>query len=105
MLLLVLALAQTRKRGLASFYCRHFACSVCRHMRTYARCIPTYYPPATRQLKSPVYDDLISPLKAVTEQPFWIPSQSLQLKMVTHAHTLIEVLNQVGLHGLWMVEV
>jgi len=47
------------------------------------------------QLVSPGYDDLITPLKAVTEQPFWIPSQSLQLKMVTHAHTLIEVLNQV----------
>lgn len=47
------------------------------------------------QLRSPAYEDLISPLKAITEQPFWIPSQSLQLKMVTHAHTLIEVLNQV----------
>jgi hypothetical protein len=47
------------------------------------------------QLVTPGYDDLISPLKAITEQPFWIPSQSLQLKMLTHAHTLIEVLNQV----------
>lgn len=47
------------------------------------------------QLLSPAYEDLISPLKAITEQPFWIPSQSLQLKMVTHAHALIEVLNQV----------
>lgn len=44
---------------------------------------------------SPDYQDEITPLKAVTEQPFWIPSQSLQLKMLTHAHTLIEVLNQV----------
>eukprot|EP00775_Hariotina_reticulata_P008089 gene8089-8282_t len=30
----------------------------------------------------------------ITEQPFWVPSQSLQLKMVTHAHALIEVLNK-----------
>lgn len=51
------------------------------------------------QLVSPGYDDLITPLKAITEQPFWIPSQSLQLKMVTHAHTVIEVLNQV--HVWW----
>jgi hypothetical protein len=47
------------------------------------------------QLVTSTYEDLISPLKAITEQPFWIPSQSLQLKMLTHAHTLIEVLNQV----------
>jgi hypothetical protein len=55
-------------------------------------------PPRTVQLVNPSYEDLITPFKAITEQPFWTPSQSLQLKMVTHAHTLIEVLNQVRRH-------
>lgn len=31
----------------------------------------------------------------VTQQPFWVPSKSLQLKMVEHAHALVQVLNQV----------
>lgn len=48
------------------------------------------------QLVTPSYEDQITPLKAITEQPFWIPSQSLQLRMITNAHTLIQVLNQVG---------
>eukprot|EP00879_Flechtneria_rotunda_P024546 GHRR01026025.1.p1 GENE.GHRR01026025.1~~GHRR01026025.1.p1 ORF type:complete len:233 (+),score=47.67 GHRR01026025.1:207-905(+) len=46
-------------------------------------------------LHEPAYTDVITPIKDITEQPFWVPSQSLQLKMVTHAHALIEVLNQV----------
>jgi len=45
---------------------------------------------------SPSYTDEITQLKDITEQPFWVPSQSLQLKMVTHAHALIEVLNMVS---------
>ncbi|KAF6253991.1 hypothetical protein COO60DRAFT_364180 [Scenedesmus sp. NREL 46B-D3] len=40
------------------------------------------------------YQDTIGPIRDITQQPFWMPSQSLQLKMITHAHTLIEVLNQ-----------
>jgi hypothetical protein len=47
------------------------------------------------QLLEAQYDDTIGPIRDITQQPFWMPSQSLQLKMITHAHTLIEVLNQV----------
>jgi hypothetical protein len=47
------------------------------------------------QLLEPQYEDTIGPIRDITQQPFWMPSQSLQLKMITHAHTLIEVLNQV----------
>jgi hypothetical protein len=60
-----------------------------------ACCAPPTPHPGSAQLVNPNYEDLITPFKAITEQPFWTPSQSLQLKMVTHAHTLIEVLNQV----------
>lgn len=45
-------------------------------------------------LREPQYDDTIGPIRDITQQPFWMPSKSLQLKMITHAHTLIEVLNQ-----------
>ncbi|KAI8464649.1 MAG: hypothetical protein J3K34DRAFT_439716 [Monoraphidium minutum] len=38
--------------------------------------------------------DEISVRPSITDQPFWIPSQSLQLRMVTRAHALLEVLNQ-----------
>jgi hypothetical protein len=47
------------------------------------------------QLLEAPYNDTIGPIRDITQQPFWMPSQSLQLKMITHAHTLIEVLNQV----------
>jgi hypothetical protein len=40
------------------------------------------------------YEDTITPLHDITDQPFWVPSQSLQLKMNTRAHALLEVLNQ-----------
>eukprot|EP00878_Enallax_costatus_P032156 GHUV01035266.1.p1 GENE.GHUV01035266.1~~GHUV01035266.1.p1 ORF type:complete len:230 (+),score=37.24 GHUV01035266.1:207-896(+) len=46
-------------------------------------------------LLEPKYEDVITPIRDITDRPFWQPSQSLQLKMITHAHTLIEVLNQV----------
>eukprot|EP00878_Enallax_costatus_P012419 GHUV01012970.1.p1 GENE.GHUV01012970.1~~GHUV01012970.1.p1 ORF type:complete len:368 (+),score=90.38 GHUV01012970.1:207-1310(+) len=45
-------------------------------------------------LLEPKYEDVITPIRDITDRPFWQPSQSLQLKMITHAHTLIEVLNQ-----------
>jgi hypothetical protein len=51
------------------------------------------------QLLEPQYEDTIGPIRDITQQPFWMPSQSLQLKMITHAHTLIEVLNQVRMRG------
>eukprot|EP00877_Chromochloris_zofingiensis_P007069 jgi/Chrzof1/2615/Cz11g22160.t1 len=45
-------------------------------------------------LRNNTLHDYITPLKDITDQPFWIPSQSLQLKMTTRAHQLLEVLNQ-----------
>ena len=45
-------------------------------------------------LQNPTHEDLISPLRDITDQPFWIPSKSLQLTMTTRAHALLEVLNQ-----------
>jgi len=47
------------------------------------------------QLVNATYPDLITPRRSITDAPFWIPSQSLQLKMMTRAHALLEVLNQV----------
>jgi hypothetical protein len=45
-------------------------------------------------LLDPSHEDLITPLRDITDQPFWIPSKSLQLTMATRAHALLEVLNQ-----------
>lgn len=52
-------------------------------------------PPAP-QLLNATRDDEITPRRALTEAPFWVPSASLQLRMLTRAHALLEVLNQVG---------
>lgn len=52
------------------------------------------------QLRDASPHDLISPIKALLERPFWSPSQSVQLKMMTRAHALLEVLNQAGGRGV-----
>ena len=48
------------------------------------------------QLRDATPHDLISPIKDILERPFWSPSKSVQLKMMTRAHALLEILNQVG---------
>ncbi len=59
--------------------------------------IPHIPNPVNEQLVNASYADQITPRRGITDAPFWVPSQSLQLKMVTRAHSLLEVLNQVRL--------
>lgn len=51
-------------------------------------------------LVDPGGDDLITPRAAITRQPFWMPSDSLRLRMLTRAHALLEALNARSLDAL-----